>query len=201
MAVQPPQKSYAGDFDMIEDAVMETVRGRWFLSEYARRLRAEDRDHVLAAVTRLEARLCAPAQAPWHDAEQLAQSADQIARILRICYYALREGEKSEEVSRDLYRQVDALTDLARQIRRPYASEQAPICSPPSQQQMSHAPTHAPTLAVAPQPEARPVPAPPVPAPPAHTSQPAPSSLARHRHDAFAALHHMPARQRAAAFG
>jgi hypothetical protein len=44
------------DFEAIESAVMETERGRSFLSEFARRRRAEDATRVLAAIDRLEAR-------------------------------------------------------------------------------------------------------------------------------------------------
>jgi hypothetical protein len=42
------------DFDLIEAAVMETARGRWFLREYARRNRNADTKVVLDAVERLK---------------------------------------------------------------------------------------------------------------------------------------------------
>ena len=42
------------DFDTIEAAVMETVRGRWFLKEYARRNRNADTQAILEAVDRLK---------------------------------------------------------------------------------------------------------------------------------------------------
>lgn len=42
------------DYQVIEAAVMETEKGRWFLSEYARRNRNADTDRVLAAVNGLE---------------------------------------------------------------------------------------------------------------------------------------------------
>ncbi len=38
------------DYRAIEEAVMETARGRWFLSEYARRNRVADTDRVLNAI-------------------------------------------------------------------------------------------------------------------------------------------------------
>ncbi|CAD5300051.1 conserved hypothetical protein [Bosea sp. 62] len=47
----------AADYDAIAAAVMETARGRWFLSEYARRNRQTDTEMVLSAIARLE-RLC-----------------------------------------------------------------------------------------------------------------------------------------------
>lgn len=42
------------DYDSIQAAVMETVRGRWFLSEYARRNRNADTDVLLKAIGRIE---------------------------------------------------------------------------------------------------------------------------------------------------
>lgn len=43
-----------GDFQHIKDAVLETSRGRWFLDEYARRIRAGNTVRVLDAIARLE---------------------------------------------------------------------------------------------------------------------------------------------------
>src|SRR5215831_689356 len=43
------------DYEAIEGAVMETVRGRWFLAEYARRNRHADTTMLLAALDRIEA--------------------------------------------------------------------------------------------------------------------------------------------------
>ena len=51
----------AGDYEEIERAVMESARGRWFLAEYAKRLRAQDTALILDAIHRLEDR--APASA------------------------------------------------------------------------------------------------------------------------------------------
>jgi hypothetical protein len=46
----------AGDYEQIERAVMESARGRWFLAEYAKRIRAKDTDLILDAIHRLETR-------------------------------------------------------------------------------------------------------------------------------------------------
>src|SRR5712691_211488 len=43
------------DYDLIEAAVMETGRGRWFLAEYARRNQHSDTMTLLGAIGRLEA--------------------------------------------------------------------------------------------------------------------------------------------------
>jgi hypothetical protein len=51
---KPPAGLTDADYDMIEAAVMETARGRWFLIEYDRRRRAAETAQLLDAVTRLE---------------------------------------------------------------------------------------------------------------------------------------------------
>lgn len=53
----PPSGLQPEDYEEIEAAVMETARGRWFLAEYARRVRDAESARMLAAIERLEARL------------------------------------------------------------------------------------------------------------------------------------------------
>lgn len=52
----PPavQSSNDADYGIIENAVMETARGRWFLAEFARRNRNADTQVLLATISRLE---------------------------------------------------------------------------------------------------------------------------------------------------
>jgi hypothetical protein len=50
------------DYQAISDAFMETTRGRWFLTEYARRNRNADTAMVLAAVERIETTIAAQKQ-------------------------------------------------------------------------------------------------------------------------------------------
>ncbi len=50
----PPSPLRQEDYLAIEAAVMETARGRWFLSEYARRNRNADTDTLLTAIDKLE---------------------------------------------------------------------------------------------------------------------------------------------------
>lgn len=45
------------DFDAIREAVMETPRGRWFLDQYATRLRAAETQGLVAGMKRLETAL------------------------------------------------------------------------------------------------------------------------------------------------
>ena len=52
--ITPPEGLNEADYDTIEAAVMETVRGRWFLAEFARRSRVDEMRQVLDAFARLE---------------------------------------------------------------------------------------------------------------------------------------------------
>jgi hypothetical protein len=80
-ATQPGE----ADYDAINEAFMETSRGRWFLSEYAKRNRNADTRMVLDAVARIEQNLAAQKNAvPENElAEALAviRSAVDEARI------------------------------------------------------------------------------------------------------------------------
>jgi hypothetical protein len=54
--IQPPDRNALSDsdYETIAGAVEETVRGRWFLAEHARRMRQADTRLVLDAIARLE---------------------------------------------------------------------------------------------------------------------------------------------------
>src|SRR6187401_807859 len=54
VACEYESSDYAGDYEEIERAVMESARGRWFLAEYAKRLRAQDTALILDAIHNLE---------------------------------------------------------------------------------------------------------------------------------------------------
>jgi hypothetical protein len=45
------------DFETVHSAVLETERGRWFLSEFARRQRAAETSEILTAVDQLTRRV------------------------------------------------------------------------------------------------------------------------------------------------
>jgi hypothetical protein len=55
------------DYDAIREAFMETSRGRWFLTEYAKRNRNADTTMVLDAVARIEQTLAAQKEATTDD--------------------------------------------------------------------------------------------------------------------------------------
>jgi hypothetical protein len=69
------------DFAAIEEAVMSTARGRWFLAEYARRIRATETDRILLALAGLAARI-EVGSAPNISAARPGQPADAFAIAL-----------------------------------------------------------------------------------------------------------------------
>lgn len=52
--IPPPPGLTPDDFETIEAAVLETPRGRWFLAEFARRIREQESSRLLDAVGKLE---------------------------------------------------------------------------------------------------------------------------------------------------
>jgi hypothetical protein len=76
-AVQPSEEDYAA----ISEAFMETARGRWFLSEYAKRNRNADTRLVLDAVARLEESIAAQKQAAAPPPDPGTSVAEAIAAI------------------------------------------------------------------------------------------------------------------------
>jgi hypothetical protein len=89
----PPEGISFADFEAIEDAVMETERGRWFLAEFIRRRRAEDTVHILAAISRLEGRA---ARADTAEARARLE-ADRAAGILSELASLLRDWRPQDE--------------------------------------------------------------------------------------------------------
>jgi len=79
----PPQGISPADFEAIEDAVMETERGRWFLAEFIRRRRAEDTVRIVAAIERLEARAEAAAARERLEADRAVGIVGELASLLR----------------------------------------------------------------------------------------------------------------------
>lgn len=57
-------QSTDAQFSAVEDAVLHTPRGRWFLAEYLRRHRAADTERVLAAIETLQTRVGAAQDNP-----------------------------------------------------------------------------------------------------------------------------------------
>ena len=67
------------DYDAIESALMESSRGRWFLSEYARRIRYTDTDLLLSAIYNSVAYLANQIGGP--PASQPSQAVSNVADV------------------------------------------------------------------------------------------------------------------------
>jgi hypothetical protein len=143
----PPEGMSEDDYDSIHAAVVETVRGRWFLAEYARRSRVEEVQEMLAAIGRLETvvlttRALPPPQSdmPPH-LRLLTQRVEEIAGRLASITEDLRESGADPYLCDDLEAQIRAFDALTRgsapnPIAAPQhriASDVKPVLEPPPQ--------------------------------------------------------------------
>jgi hypothetical protein len=108
-------------FETIEAAVRETERGRWFLQEYARRVRAQELARIEAAIWRIEQRLpSASDSAPQPEPRILALSVHQ--RLLDLAA-SLRERGVDDDACTRIEAQANALIDLVRRRNLVAAAE------------------------------------------------------------------------------
>ena len=106
----PPPGLTEADFDRIEEAVMETERGRWFLAEYARRIRAESAGEIVGALARIEDSL----QQSRSEMALSGWTARLAALEERLQDLAWRlQEEKSERAHAVLVSEIAALRELA----------------------------------------------------------------------------------------
>lgn len=111
MTIKPPEGLTEEDFERIESAVLETARGRWFLAEFARRIRAQDTQQILDAVARLE-RASLPVQM-----EHAQVHARAIGERLMDIGWRLRECGFDDSMCRALEREASAVLALAGEER------------------------------------------------------------------------------------
>lgn len=111
--IMPPAGLTPDDYDRIEEAVMETARGRWFLAEFARRVRAGDTQKILQAIERLE-RASGPAQ--FAAAQDHARGIGE--RLMDVAFQ-LRARAVDEALCRVVEREASAAYALAGEERGP----------------------------------------------------------------------------------
>jgi hypothetical protein len=89
------------DYDAIREAFMETSRGRWFLTEYAKRNRNADTTMVLDAVARIEQTLAAQKQATADDglAKALAAIRSSLEEAKAIAAKALTAPSRDDAIA------------------------------------------------------------------------------------------------------
>ena len=130
---RPPEGITESDYEAIEDAVMETARGRWFLKEYARRMRAAETASLRDALERIESMVAraqpagAGARAPVNAGPRMENIAE---RLLDITWY-MRERGIANSACAAIDKEARALTALASEMgggaeMAPEAFEAAP---------------------------------------------------------------------------
>src|SRR5215211_1049318 len=109
------------DYSAIEAAVMETVRGRWFLAEYARRNRHADTLMLIAALDRIEAAVRGEGSVDSVDrirfdlvdmAKAIARTKAEIAAIKPDAEHHGKFGEATEELDSIVQATESATSDI-----------------------------------------------------------------------------------------
>lgn len=113
----PPQGMSEADYETIEAAVTETVRGRWFLGEFARRNRTVELRQILDAMARIEGAV-SPGQPALPPADPsirlLMQRIKEIAAQLEIVSSEMRDAGVEDRFSDALDHQARAVAGMMR---------------------------------------------------------------------------------------
>src|SRR5215467_709968 len=121
MQTSPAPPLSEADYDAIEAAVVETMRGRWFLAEYARRNRQADTTMLLAALDRIEAALGGERSVQPVDrirfdlvemAKAIARTKAEIAAIKPDADHHGKFGEATEELDSIVQATETATSDI-----------------------------------------------------------------------------------------
>lgn len=109
------------DYEAIESAVMETMRGRWFLAEYGRRNRTADTKMLLSALDRIEAALRGEGSVQSVDrirfdivemAKTIARTKTEIAAIKPDAEHQGKFGEATDELDSIVQATESATSDI-----------------------------------------------------------------------------------------
>jgi hypothetical protein len=117
--IPPPEGVSEDDYEAIEAAVMETVRGRWFLREFARRSQVAEMRRMLDAMSRLEEIVVGGRALPALNgvspqSRLLLQRATEIAARIEDLAQELRFQDVEESLCASLEVQARAVAGLAR---------------------------------------------------------------------------------------
>jgi hypothetical protein len=106
------------DYDAISEAFMETSRGRWFLSEYAKRNRNADTRMVLDAVARIEQNLAAQKDAaPEHGLAEALAAIREAVDEARTAASAALGGAAVDESLGPIRRGVQVIRETLSRLR------------------------------------------------------------------------------------
>lgn len=112
--IAPPKGLNEDDYETIEAAVMETVRGRWFLAEFARRSRVDEMRQLLGAFARLEQVVCERASAADPSIRLLVQRLKDVAQSLDRMVAEMRAQGLDERFCAGVEMQARAVSGLLR---------------------------------------------------------------------------------------
>lgn len=123
LTITPPEGINEGDYEAIEAAVVETVRGRWFLAEYARRSRVDEVRQMLDGLARLEQTVRDQHLPADPSIRLLVQRLKDVSQTLEGLAANMRGDGIDEHYCRDIEAQARAVGGLLRS---------APQVSPPN---------------------------------------------------------------------
>lgn len=109
----PPPSIAPADYDAIEQAVMETARGRWFLMEFARRQRAAETHRLAEIADQLQAMLALRPPALPAPAPQAVEIAERLSDIA----WSMRERGFDGALCAEIDRQAGLVRALRLQLR------------------------------------------------------------------------------------
>jgi hypothetical protein len=149
--IAPPEGMSEADYESIEAAVMETVRGRWFLAEYARRSRVDEMHQMLDAIGKLEEVVREQQARPADPSIRLlVQRLKDVSQSLERMVREMRGGGLDERFCAAIESQARAVSGLLRlnntsppaaELHRPRA---LPEATPQPAKSLQHsAPAHA----------------------------------------------------------
>ena len=128
----PPGVTYA-DYAAIEDAVMETARGRWFLLEYARRQRAVETQRLTDAVDRLEGVIAGMSSAPAPVSPEpppANATAAGVAERLADIVWTMRERGVGDQFCAEIEKQIRIVRSLRVELETGRETAIAPAAAP-----------------------------------------------------------------------
>ncbi len=122
--IAPPEGMSEADYEAIEAAVMETVRGRWFLAEFARRGRADETRQMLDAIAKLEQTVREQQAMPADPSIRLlVQRLKEVAQSLSRAGEEMRQCGLDERLCAEIETQARAVSGLLRVNQTPAVSE------------------------------------------------------------------------------
>jgi hypothetical protein len=136
-----PEGMSEADYEAIEAAVMETVRGRWFLAEFARRSRVDEMRQILDAMARLEQVVREQQALPVDPSVRLLlQRLKEVAQGLDRVVAEMRGRGLDERFCAGIETQARAVLGLLR-LNNPAATAEAEVRQPLVLPQASPEPT------------------------------------------------------------